>query len=276
MPGRPTKADEGRLRWQAFPESVIGSNKATALAEVYRGLTAQGIATRTTHARLHDLRSGCLTKPVPRVHTSVWNYSVRKCMGEKTILALAGSLRGGSLNRRLVTAARVQAPRDLDVKVFHDLAGVPLFDEDLEAAYPDGPGAVADLRAFVRDADGLLLATPEYNQSLPGVMKNAVDWLSRPDDAGALLDLPVAIMGATTGPWGTRYAQKELRHTLTAAGAIVMPQPMLFLPHAKTAFGADGRLTDPDAVRRLDLLLRAFRAWIGLVSANRSPVAAEA
>lgn len=182
------------------------------------------------------------------------------------VLAVAGSLRSGSLNRRLLTVAGELAPPGLEMLVFGDLAGVPLFDEDLEGAHPSGPGSVATLRGLVRAADGLLLATPEYNQSVPGVMKNLVDWLSRPDDAAVLADKPAAIIGATTGPWGTRYAQKELRHALTAAGAIVMPQPMFFLAHGEEAFGAGG-LADPEAGRRLGLLLRSFERWIGLVSA---------
>lgn len=184
------------------------------------------------------------------------------------VVALAGSLRRGSLNRRLLLAARDTAPADLAVSVFDDVAGVPLFDEDLEAAEPDGPGATSELRSLVRMADGLLLATPEYNQSVPGVMKNVVDWLSRPDDAAALLDKPVAIIGATSGPWGTRYAQKELRHALTAAGAIVMPQPMFFLARAEDALDASGSLIDPEAASRLALLLRSFRRWIDIVSAD--------
>lgn len=125
------------------------------------------------------------------------------------IATFAGSLRAGSLNRRLTTAASRIAPAGLEIDVFDDLAGVPLFNEDLEAARPDGPGAVQDLRRLVMGADGILIATPEYNQSIPGVMKNVVDWLSRPDGSAVLDGKPVAIMGATTGPWGTRYAQKE-------------------------------------------------------------------
>ena len=187
-----------------------------------------------------------------------------------SIVALAGSLRAGSLNRRLVTATRDLAPAGLEIQVFDDVAGVPLFNEDLEAAEPDGPGAVAPLRRLVASADGLLLATPEYNQSIPGVMKNVVDWLSRPDDAGVLMVKPMAIIGATTGPWGTRYAQKELRHALTAAGAAVMPQPMFFLPHGEDALDQEGRLTDPAAARRLQQLLRAFDRWIAMASALRS------
>jgi len=201
-------------------------------------------------------------------------YSIRKDRPVR-LLGIAGSLREGSLNRQLLGAAADLAPDGVEVTDFRDLDGVPLFSEDLEALHPAGPGAVAALRSRVHDADGLLLATPEYNQSVPGVMKNLVDWLSRPDDAGVLADKPVAVMGATTGPWGTRYAQKELRHALTAAGALVLPQPMLFVPRATEAFDAAGRLADADVARRLGLLLRAFERWIGLVG-DEAMVAAEA
>lgn len=185
------------------------------------------------------------------------------------VVAVAGSLRAGSLNRRLVGVTPGLAPPGMDLEVWDDLRSVPLFDEDLEAAEPSGPGGVAEIRGLVADHDGLLIATPEYNQSVPGVTKNFVDWLSRPDEGSVLNEKPVAIVGATTGPWGTRYAQKELRHALTAAGAIVMPQPMFFLPMAEQVFDPSGRLTDRDAVRRLRHLLQSFRRWIELVAASR-------
>lgn len=189
------------------------------------------------------------------------------------IVGFSGSLRKGSLNRHLMAAAGPLTPPSMELTVFDHLADVPLFDEDLEAVWPQGPGAVRELRAMIAEASGVLIATPEYNQSIPGVMKNAVDWLSRPDDGAALEGKPVAIMGATTGPWGTRYAQKELRHALTAAGAIVLPQPMLFVANGDSAFDAAGGLTDPAVERRLAELLRGFDRWIGLVAVETQPAA---
>ncbi len=191
-----------------------------------------------------------------------------------SIIALAGSLRGASLNRRLVAASPELAPPAVDLRVFDDVAAIPLFDEDLEALEPDGPGAVRELRSLVAAADGVLIATPEYNQSIPGVMKNLVDWLSRPDGNSALDGTPAAIMGATTGPWGTRYAQKELRHTLTAAGAVVLPQPMLFVPRGEEAFDPGGALIDPLVRRRVTELLMAFDRWLRLVRAEPAAMAA--
>lgn len=191
------------------------------------------------------------------------------------ITAFAGSLRRGSLNRRLVAAASDLGAPELRVTVFDDLVNIPLFDEDLESARPDGPGSVGVLREQIADAAGVLIATPEYNQSIPGVMKNAVDWLSRPDGAAVLDGKPVAITGVTIGSWGTRYAQKELRHTLTAAGALVMPQPMLFVPRGASAFDQFGRLTDPAVERRLRQLLEAFERWI-VMAAAAPAMAAEA
>ncbi len=175
----------------------------------------------------------------------------------------------------IVEAARI-APAGITVSVFDDVRGIPLFDADEEARVPDGPGAVAALRRLVRAADGLVIATPEYNQSIPAVTKNVVDWLSRPDDDAVLDGKPVAILGTTDGPWGTRYAQKELRHTLTAAGALVMPQPMFFLAKGRDAFDPDGCLASPETQRRLVDLLCGFERWIGVVGQAPDLVALEA
>ncbi len=101
-----------------------------------------------------------------------------------------------------------------------------------------------------------------------------IDWLSRPDDGAAIDGKPVAIMGATSGPWGTRYAQKELRHALTAAGAMVMPQPMLFVANGEGSFDSTGQLTDPTVARRLEQLLAGLHRWSGLVGVAPQPVAA--
>lgn len=179
------------------------------------------------------------------------------------ILAIPGSLRQHSFNRRLLEAAGELAPQGMRMRVFGDLGCIPLFDEDLEdATRGDGNAAVVPLRQAVAEADGLLFATPEYNQSMPGVLKNAIDWLSRTD---ILAGKPSAILGATTGPWGTRHAQKELRHVLgSALSSRVMPAPSLFIARAGTHIDGDGRLTDERTVDSLRRFLAAFGKWIAV------------
>jgi len=174
-------------------------------------------------------------------------------------LAVAGSLRRNSFNRRLVHAATKLTPTRLLLPVYDDLGSVPLFNEDLEAGGP--PESVARLLAAVRRADGVLIATPEYNQSIPAVTKNLVDWLSR-GDTDALAGKPVAIMGATQGAWGTRLAQAALRQTLTACGALVMPAPQLYVRSAAELFDLEGDLRDERTSASLKGFLESFEQWI--------------
>lgn len=175
------------------------------------------------------------------------------------ILAVPGSLRRGSWNQRLLSAAVENAPDAVTVTGFDDLGSVPLFNEDLEA---DVPEPVRSFRQRVSEADGVLIATPEYNQSIPGVVKNAVDWLSRPYGASCLIGKPAAVIGATTGPWGTRIAQKELRHTLWATDALVLPDPPMYVREVATLFDDAGRLTDERTRKALTGLLAAFSNFI--------------
>jgi chromate reductase len=179
------------------------------------------------------------------------------------ITAIPGSLRRDSYNRSLAEAAVTLAPRGVSLTVYDALDTVPVFNEDLE--HPPPPG-VASLRDAVALSDGLLIATPEYNQSVPGVVKNMIDWLSRSDGPDGLLGKPVAVTGVTTGPWGTRIAQTLLRQMLTSTQAVVLPQPTLFLRDAEVLFGADRRLTDETTRQRLHELLVSFDQWIRLVS----------
>jgi chromate reductase, NAD(P)H dehydrogenase (quinone) len=160
------------------------------------------------------------------------------------ILGIAGSLRAGSLNRRLLESAAEYLPLDIT----DALGAVPLFNEDLERALPPG---VRRLREEVRSADGLLIATPEYNHSIPGVLKNALDWLSRPAPDRVLAGKRVAILGVTTGRWGTRLAQAHLRQVLTATECVVMPAPAIY--------AAGGEIPADSLVE----FMAAFRRWIG-------------
>ena len=174
------------------------------------------------------------------------------------VLCLAGSLRRDSWNRRLLAAASRAAPKGIELSLFDELAAVPMFNEDTEQ--PE-PANVHQLCSAVAMADGLLVATPEYNHSFPGVLKNAVDWLSRVSNS-VLVDKPVAIIGATAGLWGTRLAQAALRQVFTATGARVMPAPMLFVARASESFDVDGGLRDRKLADALLAVIDAFQNWI--------------
>jgi chromate reductase, NAD(P)H dehydrogenase (quinone) len=183
----------------------------------------------------------------------------------KTILAIAGSLRRGSYNLGLLAAAGECAPASMRVEVYDALADIPHFCADL-CESEGGPEPVRRLRARAAAADGLLIATPEYNQSFPGLLKNAVDWLSHPMPGEVLAGKPVAVLGATPGRWGTRLAQSALRQVLCATECLVLPAPALYVDRAEARFDGEGRLTDPETLGALEELLRAFDRWIGRVS----------
>jgi chromate reductase, NAD(P)H dehydrogenase (quinone) len=174
------------------------------------------------------------------------------------VLAVPGSLRRGSYNRRLLATAAERAPETMAVTLFDGLGAIPLFDEDVEAG--GLPAGVRALRDEVAASNGVLIATPEYNRSIPGVLKNAIDWLSRCDDV--LAGKPVAVIGATLGPWGTRLAQHALLPVLHAIGAPVMPGPALFAGNAAQLFDAQGGLVDPRTADSLDAVLVAFERWL--------------
>ncbi|MEX2150484.1 MAG: NADPH-dependent FMN reductase [Steroidobacteraceae bacterium] len=174
------------------------------------------------------------------------------------ILGIAGSLRRDSYNRRLLAAAAARAPGELSISIYQELESIPLFNEDLEVH--GGPEPVTRLRAAIARSDAILIATPEYNQSLPGVVKNLVDWLSR-GDAEVLDGKPAGILGVTAGPWGTRLAQAALRQTLTACGALIMPQPQFYLADAGKVFDAEGRLADERVGARLEGFLGKLNDW---------------
>jgi chromate reductase, NAD(P)H dehydrogenase (quinone) len=184
----------------------------------------------------------------------------------RQLLAVAGSLRRDSINLALLRAAALLAPPGLTISVFEELASLPLFNEDIEA---EGlPLGVRRLREAVAAADGLLIATPEYNNSVPGVLKNAIDWLSRSAPIGVLTGKPVAVIGASTGSWGTRLAQAALRQILFATEALVLPQPGLFVRNANSHFDEGGRLSDETTRGSLRKLLLSFGVWIDVVYAQ--------
>lgn len=168
------------------------------------------------------------------------------------VLAIAGSTRPGSYNRMLLDAAgRLVAP-GVEVTTWDGLAAVPAYGEHLDGPY--APRAARKLREAVARADALLIATPEYNASLPGALKNALDWASRPYPHNVLSGKPTAVIGASTGLFGAVWAQAELRKVLRTSGAHVLDDE-LPVGHAAEAFDADGDLTDPDLSGRLADLL---------------------
>ncbi len=159
------------------------------------------------------------------------------------VLGLCGSLRRGSYNRRLLAAAAAELPRGVSLEVLEGLADIPPYNQDDE----DGatPEAVEALRDAITAADAVLIATPEYNASVPGQLKNALDWASRPFPDNALRDKPVAVVGASTGLFGAVWAQAELRKVLKAIGAHVV-EGELPVGRAHDAFADDGDLADPN------------------------------
>jgi chromate reductase, NAD(P)H dehydrogenase (quinone) len=167
------------------------------------------------------------------------------------ILGIAGSLRRGSHNRRLLRAAGDALPPGAEFVEWEGLAGLPIFDEDLEDT---PPAAVEAFLAEVEAADALLIATPEYNASVPGGLKNALDWASRPFPENVLRDKPSAVIGASTGLFGAVWAQADVRKALKASGAHVL-ESELPVGMADGAFTQDGSLSDPELTDRLcDLL----------------------
>jgi chromate reductase len=175
------------------------------------------------------------------------------------ILAISGALRRGSTNTALLRALQPLAPHDMNIEIA-TLHGIPLYDGDAEEA-TGKPQSVLDLEARIRSADGIVIATPEYNFSIPGVLKNATDWLSR--GATPFKWKRVGIMGASVGAFlGTGRAQYHLRQNLQALEAIVMPRPEVFITNNEAKFDAGGNLTDEPARKRLVSWLKAFHDWV--------------
>ena len=163
------------------------------------------------------------------------------------ILGIAGSVRRGSHNRRLIRAAGDSLPSGVELVEWEGLAGLPIFDEDLEDSPPP---AIEELLDAVEQADGLLIATPEYNASVPGGLKNALDWASRPFPDNVLREKPAAVIGASTGLFGAVWAQAEVRKALKASGAHALDSE-LPVGMADFAFDPDGTLADPELGARL-------------------------
>ena len=170
------------------------------------------------------------------------------------ILGISGSLRRDSHNTSLLRAAAEAAGPDIEFELYNGLKQIPPYDED-DDVHPR-PEPVARLNEAIAEADAVFFSTPEYNSSIPGQLKNAIDWVSRPVAANALRNKPVAVVGASTGGFGAVWAQAELRKVLTAVGARVLDLE-LPVPHAHTRF-EDGRLTDEEIRARLEESIEAL------------------
>jgi chromate reductase len=175
------------------------------------------------------------------------------------ILGIAGSLRRASLNRALLRAAAELAPEGMEIAAF-DLAEVPLYDGDVEAA--GDPEPVARLKAAIRAADGILFVTPEYNHGVPAVMKNAVDWASRPPSDSALAGKPVGIIGASPGITGSARGQSQLRQAFEFTNSFCMPQPELLVFRAHEKFDGEGRLIGEGTSTHLVRYLEKLGDWV--------------
>jgi chromate reductase len=175
------------------------------------------------------------------------------------VVAIAGSLRAASYNRGLLRAAQDVAPAEMTITI-HDLTPIPFYNADVEAR--GDPQPVAALKAAVREADALLIAVAEYNYGMSGVLKNTIDWLSRPPDQTVLHGKPAALMGASPGMAGTARAQLQLRQTFVYTQTWVMPPPPeILVAYAQDKFDARGQLTDDDTRARLRALLEALVIW---------------
>lgn len=181
------------------------------------------------------------------------------------ILAISGSLRARSMNTALLRAAQRNAPPGVAVAIYDGMRQIPPFDSDLDTAQP--PAAVADLRVRIESADGLLLATPEYNYGIPGVLKNALDWASRPtppSQTAPLTHKPIAIMGASPSPFGTVRAQLALRQMFlwTDSRVVIKPEVLVFSAH--TRVDQAGELADQATQGMIVQLLESLRSTIEL------------
>ena len=174
-----------------------------------------------------------------------------------SILGIAGSLRKGSFNKALLRAAAEFVPEGARLELF-DLDGIPPFNQDLESKPPD---RVKEFKEKIKAADAILIVTPEYNYSIPGVLKNAIDFASRPYVENAWNGKPVAVMGASIGMLGTARAQYHLRQSFVFLNMVPVNQPEVMVPFVDQKIDRNGRLTDDKTREKIKELLVALIAW---------------
>jgi chromate reductase len=173
-------------------------------------------------------------------------------------LAISGALRKGSTNTALLRALLPLAPSDMTIEIV-TLHGIPLYDGDVEVA-SGKPQSVLELDARIRAADGLIICSPEYNFSMPGVLKNAIDWLSRQSQPFGFKR--IGVMGVSSGNVGTARMQYHLRQSLQALNGLVMPRPEVFVTRSAEKFDAEGNLTDEETRKLLVKWLAAYHDWV--------------
>ena len=174
------------------------------------------------------------------------------------VLGISGSLRRASFNTAALRAAAELVPAGMEVETYDGLAAIPPYDDDVrQRGYPP---PVADLRARIQAADALLIVTPEYNYSAPGVLKNAIDWASRPPEQ-PFDGKPIAIMGASPGALGTARAQYHLRQMFVFLNGMVLNRPEVMIGNAAQRFDAEGRLADETTREFVRALLVALKDW---------------
>jgi chromate reductase len=180
------------------------------------------------------------------------------------ILGFAGSLRKGSYNKAVLHAASELVPKDAKLEIF-DINGVPLFNQDLEDRMPQ---KVKEFKAKIRAADALLIATPEYNYSVPGVLKNAIDWASRPYGDNSFEGKPVAVMSASPGMLGGARAQYHLRQVLVALNMHPVNRPEVMVVSIDEKIDEKGNLTDEETSKRIRQLLESLVKWAKRLKEN--------
>jgi chromate reductase, NAD(P)H dehydrogenase (quinone) len=184
------------------------------------------------------------------------------------VCGIAGSLRRGSYNRALLRAARELSPEGMEVRIFDRLAEIPLYNQDVEAE--GDPESVQALKRAIAEAGALLIATPEYNHGVPGVLKNAIDWASRPPRKSVLGGKPAAIFGASPGITGSARAQTQLRQAFVFTDTPTLTQPEILVYRAHEKFDEQGRLTDEKTREFVGKLLHRLADWARRLSADRS------
>ena len=182
------------------------------------------------------------------------------------ILGLAGSLRCASFNRGLIRAARELAPEGVTVELYDGLGEIPFFNQDVEDE--GDPASVKQLKEKIREADAVLIATPEYDYAIPGVLTTALDWALR--SPSPLRHKPVGIVGASPGSIGTARGQMVLRQILLHAPAYVLPEPQMFISYSREKFDENSNLSDEETRERMRRFLAALVEWTERLSGSKA------